>query len=97
MNTETAGRWILISERLPPENTWVLTFADWDAQPPVGVSRYTVVIEIEQVIEHESLNTKGRRRVIQEISKPRREWDGRHWEPSHWMPLPPSPNEPKGN
>ena len=76
-----------------PENTDILTYADFDDAQPVGVSRFRWVTEIVDDVEKVINNAKGRRLIIQERTVKKREWEGRHWEPTHWMPLPPPPGE----
>ncbi len=73
-----------------PENTWILTFGDWQ-DPPVGISLYRNERRVIDRVEHESMNDKGRRRIVQEETVTNREWDGYHWEPTRWKPLPPAP------
>lgn len=74
-----------------PANTWILTFGDWQ-DPPVGISLYRNERRVIDRVEHESMNDKGRRRIVQEETVTDREWDGYHWEPTHWKPLPPAPS-----
>ena len=76
-----------------PPNTWMLTFADWDAEAPVAISKFVTVEKAVETVESECHNKKGRRRVIQEEMKMEREWHGQHFEPTHWMPLPEAPKE----
>jgi hypothetical protein len=74
-----------------PENTLALTWASWD--PEIGISLFRCVKRVEQHVEHESHNAKGRRRIIQEVEVQEREWEGSHHEPTHWMPLPAAPSQ----
>ena len=82
--------WMPISTA--PANTWILTFAEWDSNRPVGISLFKDTERVVEKVESECHNRKGRRRVLQEETVTEREWDGDHWEPTHWMPLPDAPN-----
>ena len=80
-----------------PENTDILTYAEWAEPQKIGVSRYRFYEEIEESVESESVNAKGRRVVIQQSTKKVRRWEGDHWEPTHWMPLPEPPKNGEGS
>lgn len=82
--------WMPISSA--PENTWILTYADWSSEPHIAVCRFKTVERIVEKLESECHNKKGRRRILQEETITEREWDGDHWEATHWMPLPAAPN-----
>jgi hypothetical protein len=75
-----------------PENTDILTYAEWD-ESPIGVSRFEAIEVRREEVESETHNSKGRRRIIRERTETAREWTGAHWEPTHWMPLPEPPKE----
>jgi hypothetical protein len=72
-----------------PEDTWVLVGRSW-ADPPdhVAVDKFRWVTEIEEEVESESTNAKGRRRIVQEHHKRVRQWDS-GGAPDYWMALPP--------
>jgi hypothetical protein len=74
-----------------PENTWVLVGRTW-AEPPedVCVDRFHWVVEIEEEIESESRNAKGKRRIVQQYEKRIRKWES-GGAPDLWMPKPEVP------
>lgn len=73
-----------------PDEVWILTYHEGFGLP-IGVSQYRWVTRVEETVESESRNSKGRRKIVQEVWIREREWDGAHWEATHWMPLPEPP------
>ena len=75
-----------------PENTWVLVGRTW-AEPPedVSVDRFQWATEIEEEVESESSNAKGRRKIIQEHHRRVRRWES-GGAPDLWMPKPELPH-----
>ena len=90
LSTAGLGAWLPIETA--PEGQWIITFADWSEFPHIAVCRFKNERRTEQVLESESVNAKGRRKIFQEVEVVEREWEGGHWEPTHWMPLPETPN-----
>jgi hypothetical protein len=72
------------------EGVEALLFTPGDKHP-IWVGSFRWVAHIEESLESESRNAKGRRKIIQEYESKEREWDGEGWSPSHWMPLPAPP------
>lgn len=74
-----------------PENTWVLVAYPWmDSSEDIAVDRFRWITVIEEEIESEQRNAKGRRRVIQEREEKVREWT-HGASPDWWMPKPEVP------
>jgi hypothetical protein len=87
MECATVSEWQPIETA--PENTDILTWSSYN-EDPFCVDRFHWVTDIMEEVQSETVNAKGRRKVIQEVHEKRRAWD-RGYGAEYWMPLPEPP------